>query len=205
MDLEILGYGDSRTLDKKRKEIISVSRELFLGIGIEQTSMKLIADRACITRRSLYNYYESKEKIAIDVQILNLKEMSFFKTWGCILLSSKLPETIKKIPRITEKALGEYRQHYILLSQFDSHFNRGYPDSKYSDFLKREAVAAYPDDFPDFNPDDFRVEWLHANLLLAYIQRLAVRHKNSRLSESVVKSEIGLLTKLISYSHRTAE
>lgn len=198
MDLEILGYRDTRTLNKKRKEILSVSRKLFIEFGIEQASMKIIADKACITRRSLYNYYESKEHIAIDAQILNLKDMNFFKTWGYVLINSNLPETLKLIPDITKKAIREYRDHYILISKFDSYFYRGYPDSKYPDFLHREVVAAYPNDYVKFSPTTFRVEWFHANLLLAYIQRLVMRNKNSSLSFSRIKDEIELLTKLIS-------
>ncbi len=203
MDIDILEYGDSRTLNKKRKEILSVSRELFIEFGIEQASMKLIADKARITRRSLYNYYDSKEQIAIDVQILNLKDMNFFETWGCVLISIDLQETLKRIPEIAKKAMGEHKFHYILISKLDSHFNQGYPDSKYPDFLRKEVAAAYPDVYIDYNPLDYRVEWFHANLLLAYIQRLATRNKSASLSYSDVQSEIELLAKLISNTNPT--
>ena len=82
MDLSVLEYKESRTLEKKRKEILLSARSLFNRQGIEQTSMKMIADEASITRRSLYNYYDSKESVAIDVQILNMKEISFFQVWA---------------------------------------------------------------------------------------------------------------------------
>lgn len=197
MDIEILGYDDSRTLEKKRKQILSVSRKSFIEIGIDQTSMKIIADNSGITRRSLYNYYDSKDHIAVDVQILNLKEIRFYQTWGCILFYRELPVILDRIHEITERAIGEYRHHYVFLNRFDSYFKGDFPDIKYKSFVRKDIYGIFSVNVEDIDQTEFRSEWIQANLLLAYVQRLAIRSMSIDLNYSDIKDEITLLCKFI--------
>jgi AcrR family transcriptional regulator len=200
VNLEILGYRDTRTLEKKRKKILSVSRELFIGTGIEQTSMKLIADKAEITRRSLYNYYESKDFIAIDVQMLNMIEVRFFQTWGAVIFQGALSGLLERIPDITRHLLNEYREHYIMISRFDSYFNNGYPDDRYVRFMQNGLSEYYAGSLQDIELSDYSDTWLKVNLLLSYLQRLVLRSQNTPLTYDDVREEIELLCTLIANS-----
>lgn len=200
MDLQILGYRDSRTLEKKRAQILTSSRKLFIDNSIEQVTMKEIAEESKITRRSLYNYYVSKDHIAVDVQILNLMEINFFHTWGAIMFHNDLKDLLKRMPDIAEIATGEFQRHYVLINRFDSYFNKGYPDSKYIDFIRNEATRIFSIKTEEFQPENFRTEWFQSNLLLSYIQRLSIRSMYETLSPIEVDNEIKLLCNLIIYS-----
>ena len=64
---------ESRTKRNKRRLLLSTAEHLFRTKGIAGTSMIDIAKISEVERRTLYNYYNNKEEIAIDIQIEYLK------------------------------------------------------------------------------------------------------------------------------------
>jgi len=200
MKLEILGYSDTRTLEKKRKQILAVAKQLFIQIGIEQTSMKIIAARADITRRSLYNYYESKDLIAIDVQMLNMTELRFFQTWGIDNTRGDISGLLERIPQITQQSVNEHRDHYIMINRFESYFNNGYPDNRYRQFIQNGLSEVYSGDFNETSNSEYNRSWLKVNLLLSHLQRLALQSKKNTLEYEDVREEVELLCLLINNS-----
>ena len=197
MNLELLAYADSRTLAIKRENILQKSRDLFIDLGIEQTSMKMIADYSEITRRSLYNYYESKDTIAADVQILNLDELHFFKVWGDVVFNKSLSTLLSLFPEIVEQALGEFRKHYLMINRFDSYFNQGYPSDRYVQFMQKMSSEQLSVDIGKMDISKYGNEYLQGNLLLAYVQRIVLRSQNLKAIYSELRDEILLLCKLI--------
>jgi TetR/AcrR family transcriptional regulator, mexJK operon transcriptional repressor len=51
----------------KKAAIIRAARELFLGDGFERTSVDAIADRAGVSKRTIYNHYEDKRTLFLAV------------------------------------------------------------------------------------------------------------------------------------------
>ena len=64
---------ESRTKRNKRRLLLSTAEHLFRTKGISGTSMIDIAKISEVERRTLYNYYNNKDEIAIDIQIEYLK------------------------------------------------------------------------------------------------------------------------------------
>ncbi|MBN2655617.1 MAG: TetR/AcrR family transcriptional regulator [Spirochaetales bacterium] len=193
MDLDNLGYDDSRTLNKKRGEILTAARKLFIEQGIDRVSMQVIAEAASITRRSLYNYYESKEKIAVDIQILNLTAVSFFDTWNI------LGKSAGEVRAIIKDILENHLQEYMFISCFDIFFSKGYPDRKYVDFMEREIRSREYGtvlDLSDPSSVDF-AEFATIDMLIAYTQRLVMRLVRESLSFKDVEDEVNLLCSLL--------
>lgn len=190
MDLEILGYDDSRTLNKKRKEILIAAKSLFICQGIDRTSMQMIAEAASITRRSLYNYYDSKEKIAVDIQILNLTEVSFFDMWNI------LDNPGDGFRRNVENILARYSDQYIFINRFDTYFSKGYPDKKYVDFLQSEIGKRFKGNLEELDREFSDFDSARINLLIAYTLRIVIRASRKSLSYSDVKDEVDLICML---------
>lgn len=57
----------SMTKEKQLKNILEAAEVCFIEQGIALTTMKDIAERATIYRRTLYNYFQSKEEIAFAI------------------------------------------------------------------------------------------------------------------------------------------
>jgi len=52
-----------RTADEVRRQIIEAADRLFYSTGLDQISMEAIAAEASLTKRTLYNYYPSKDQL----------------------------------------------------------------------------------------------------------------------------------------------
>lgn len=197
MDLSVLEYKESRTLEKKRKEILLSARSLFNREGIEQTSMKMIADEASITRRSLYNYYDSKESVAIDVQILSMKEIDFYKIWDVDRHDNFVTRIVERFPLIVRRALSEQRSHFLFINRFDTYFNKGYPNDKYIRFIRREMEEKFSISPEEIGNSISRQQWIHSNLFLAYLQRLILRSTHKPLRYCDIEDEVNLFCKIM--------
>ncbi len=57
----------SQTKEKQLQNILDAAEQCFIEQGIALTTMKDIAQRAAIYRRTLYNYFQSKEEIAFAI------------------------------------------------------------------------------------------------------------------------------------------
>jgi len=61
---------DSRTCKKTRDTILQTAYRLFSKNGFFSTTMVDLASEAKLTRRTLYNYYDTKEKLCSDLHPL---------------------------------------------------------------------------------------------------------------------------------------
>ncbi len=53
--------------DQLREHILFIAKDVFLELGFERSSMDVISSRAQTSKRSLYAYFESKEKLFLAV------------------------------------------------------------------------------------------------------------------------------------------
>ncbi|MFC7049863.1 TetR/AcrR family transcriptional regulator [Emcibacter nanhaiensis] len=61
-----------RRRQAKIRQIVSAATEVFLEDGFSAASMDKIVERAGVSKRTLYNYYDSKEDIFFDVMQMQL-------------------------------------------------------------------------------------------------------------------------------------
>ena len=57
----------ARRGDQLREHILFIAKDVFLELGFERTSMDVISSRAQTSKRSVYAYFESKEKLFLAV------------------------------------------------------------------------------------------------------------------------------------------
>lgn len=73
MTLSAENATDSRTCKKTRDTILHTAYRLFSKNGFFSTTMVDLASEAELTRRTLYNYYDTKEKLCRDLHPLVLE------------------------------------------------------------------------------------------------------------------------------------
>lgn len=73
MKLSAENATDSRTCKKTRDTILQTAYRLFSKNGFFSTTMVELASEAELTRRTLYNYYDTKEKLCMDLHPLVLE------------------------------------------------------------------------------------------------------------------------------------
>lgn len=154
--------------------------ELFCSQGIERTDMAQIAERAEVSRRTLYLHYKDKEELAARLYVENLERM-----FGQLLFDFDFGQPVQSLERILDQYLALREQEESLL-YYDAIFGVYYstlaknpaelPDFKqamevwYSRFLSLETLSVAPDD---------RKKWLDilhksTHLYFMYLQKAVI-------------------------------
>src|SRR6478735_5590340 len=55
--------------ERRRKALIAAAHELFVDRGVEHVTIDDIADRCNVTRRTVYRYFATRERVALAVEI----------------------------------------------------------------------------------------------------------------------------------------
>lgn len=131
----ILNYDDSPVKQRKRFEILTNAQRILIREGIYPVKMSDIAEEIGISKRSLYYYYKNKEELAVDVQIMVMTEYINGR-------EPKIDESLtgyEQLCQLTDFMVDRihyYHKEIKYITAFDYYFYNGYPDKKYSDFLK---------------------------------------------------------------------
>lgn len=139
MDISVLNYNESRTKHAHRQNILDQSFRLFLQTGIHYVTMDDIAKTAQMTLRSIYNYYNSKEEIAIDLQIICVYTLQQAKTTKLEFENGFL-ETAYWI-RFFGRWFMEHQEVTTYLTMFDYAFVTDYPNYRLVEFLNENNVG----------------------------------------------------------------
>ena len=97
----------------RRNEIILAAEKLYKKIGFKDITIKDIAKETTFTRASIYNYYETKEEIFLD---LYTKEYVKWAEELVILLDSKEKLTKKILIEYVSRSLEKREQLLKLMS-----------------------------------------------------------------------------------------
>jgi AcrR family transcriptional regulator len=189
VNLEILKYDDSRTLAAKRLHILNSAYRLFLEKGIDPVTMVAIASAAGVTRRTLYNYYENRDLIAEDLQILTVEKVNWFdRLRNRLSPGSDLFEALMGFAReLLKFHLDEMR----FITKFDNYFADSYPSDKFPRYLADR-----------FSTLDREIEVPSAfvtiiQVYLAYLQRLVMIAGDSAFDYAEHEEHIALFTRTI--------
>lgn len=129
MEKENLDYGPAGIEEKLRRQqrILDVAENLFVDMGLAETSMAEVARITGISRRTLYRYYASKEDLAFAV------EERIFETIFCDMRKffrdlsgtgyEKLTRFFKALPAYIEK----HKKEVKFTGGFDHYFSGEYP------------------------------------------------------------------------------
>ena len=197
--------------DKRLQSILDAGRELFAERGLAAVNMKEIAEKALISRATLYRYFPCKEDLALAIEHYFYREILLpqYKEQ----LSKAEGSGFDKVAFHFRLILGSYRlypDYYKFTGAFDHYFNyRQQPEE-----LAKEMNRIFNKDF-DVDPmvtfiqegiDDGSIKadldpYLTAKTidqtLLSLCQRMAVRREEVELEFQIENSD-DLIENLIS-------
>jgi AcrR family transcriptional regulator len=106
-----MGIEDRKQREKERRiqEILKAARDLFLTKGYESTTMLDIAEKAELSRRTLYHYFESKEGISYIIML------EAFNTLKTMINDTKVQSKttgIQKLEAFQNTFLRFYQEHF---------------------------------------------------------------------------------------------
>lgn len=78
---EKLMDGSADGTNKKLRAILDAARKLFLDQGYDTTSMDLIANRAAVSKATLYVYFQSKEALLLELVEEECRSMAPTPIW----------------------------------------------------------------------------------------------------------------------------
>ncbi|NOU81164.1 TetR family transcriptional regulator [Paenibacillus sp. LMG 31459] len=119
---------------KLTKEIIKdTALGLFCAQGIERTDMAQIAEKAGVSRRTLYHHYKDKEELAAQIYVLNLEQM-----FGQLLFDFDFAQPVQSLEKILDQYLA-LKDHQESLIYYDAIFGVYY-----------STLSKNPAELPDF-------------------------------------------------------
>ena len=101
--------------EKKKKALIDAAEALFIRNGFDSTSIDDVAKQACVTKRTLYQYFISKEDLYLAVVLRVAKQLTAtyeeaFATGGTAL------EKIRRANQVYLKFYFEHSAQFMLLN-----------------------------------------------------------------------------------------
>ena len=120
-------------LDEQRIAILDAAEKLFLESGIEKTTMIDIAERAGITRVTLYRYFANRDEVAVAVHLRLMQKSAQIAQFDP---QDRTLEGYKRRIQSTIRNFPLLRDGYRYSGMFDQ---------------------IYLDNLPDFNPDPLDV------------------------------------------------
>jgi AcrR family transcriptional regulator len=82
LEISLVGEKMSRTTERSREKILEAGFRLFFREGYARVSMEMIAAQAGMTKRTLYNHFDSKDQLLGAVlESQNRRSLARFKDW----------------------------------------------------------------------------------------------------------------------------
>lgn len=179
-------------VDARRERILDTAQTLFLRDGLEQSSMRSIADAAGIAPVTLYRYFPDRHPIAIEVAARMINRIvDTCSTNARAAVGTGAPageESRREHEVFCRYALAmvdkyrELRDAYRYIGLFDHLYARSYPSQELAKLYRRrlrEAVAAMPvldleQAPPEIEHDRERMVTL-TNVIMSYMEKMSAR------------------------------
>ena len=175
----------------KKQTVIEVAEELFLTQGLVATEMKEIAERALISRSTLYRMFDSRESLAFYVADKCLHELFDIKPLDTYGVNKTGFEILCAYTNDLVGIMVEKRRYLKFLSEFDHLFMGDYPDTpearKFIEFNQQRHDRKMLMDILSIGVKDGSIrsdidinmlELAIGNTLLGVAQRIVVREEN---------------------------
>jgi AcrR family transcriptional regulator len=115
--------------EQRKNEIISIAKKMFIEKGYNKSTMSDIAKEAKISRKTLYRYYNSKEEIALEIEISAFKVYIEYQKDVLKNLKgngfNKLSTYLKNMDNI----IDDFKELIVFTGFFDNYFIDDYPET----------------------------------------------------------------------------
>jgi len=124
--------------EQRIEQILSIAMRRFLEVGIAQTNMSDIAKEAKISRKTLYQYFQSKEKIAMQLELKVFAMYLAYQEGIVPLLTGTGYEQLVQYFDLTVSFMVDHKELIRFTGLFDYYFS-GVFSGDYGDIVFYEA------------------------------------------------------------------
>lgn len=121
---------ESKTIVKHRQDILNAAHKVFLKAGIGKTTIKEIAIEAHMTKRTIFNYFKTKDLLAEELQIHLIKKLSS----SYIINFDEGLNALAKIRSFLDGFILSSQDKIEMIqyiASFDNYYIYGYPTENY--------------------------------------------------------------------------
>lgn len=129
-----------RIKDIQRKNIITQAALVFKEKGMFDTVMNEIAEKAGITRRTIYRYFETKEDLAYEVMAQMMEEWNEYQTEKYNELQGYGIEKLESFLYQLVRYMEERKDFISFAGEFDFYF-KGNPPRDLNSEIKEHYIA----------------------------------------------------------------
>lgn len=158
--------------DQRREDILSAAEELFLEKGLENVSMKEIAEKAHISKMTLYRYFASRDPIAIEIAVKMLTDIHSSFQNKPIQDSGADPVVVAIIRMIDE--FHQYEHAYRYLGMFDHLYAQNYPSDELAGRYKI-SMLGLREGMEMVDTDKIAFHIMLGNATMSFLEKLAAR------------------------------
>ena len=202
-------YNESPTKRKKRITILEAAYNLFVEKGIQDVSMQEIAEAAGIQRRSLYNYYNDMEQVAIDLMKCQFEDI---KNLDWDSEGKTAYEEVENIVNQIYSYIISNPDYVLFTSYFEHYFRKGYKNSNFVQLVTSYHAPANFQELVEKQEVDHTInpifaEKLSDNIYILLISMYSLAQKimlqNIKLSKetshdfSTIRAHVDLMLDLI--------
>ena len=174
---------------QQKTRIIYAATNLFARFGLEKTTMEDIAIKAQVTRQTMYRYYQSKDELALSVELWVLD--AIFSRLRYLFSAADGLGTgglLKILDTVIPNFIEEYADDLTYTGIFDFYY-RNYPEPSFQTRIT-EIIKKYPNPFTEIirkSANEEKIKELNitveligetlSNSLLSLSQRALLRRK----------------------------
>jgi len=161
-------------VEQRRIQIINMAKDLFLEYGLENVTMQAIADKAQISKMTLYRYFPDRDPIAFEVAVQMLQ-------W---ILATARPsdDELSAMALINQFCLNmidsfdELSPAYRYIGMFDHLYAKAYPTDELRDWYKDQIFSMYSD-FNEQVTDEHQraIAITMINTIMSFLEKMAAR------------------------------
>jgi AcrR family transcriptional regulator len=132
----------SKTLKKHREKILLKSLDLFLANGIHQTTIQMIAKATKVTKKTIFNHFQTKDILATELQMMIL-EKYIEKRIDVQLSNDHVVDRIRSFLKSLIVLSKEEIKYIKYITMFDFYYVKGYPTEKYKAFIEKTTIPTH--------------------------------------------------------------
>ncbi len=181
---------ESNIKQRRRQIILDASQELFNEKGFIEVTVSDIAKRAKMGRRTLYDYFRTKDEILLVIREKMLDELHLFE------YSVDCDDDYEKLISLVDQLWNHWKQ---LLDRwrFIIQFNLFFDDDKLEELVLPKKYPILVDMLKQHNicvdkgilTGDSESTFIAFNLIYGYVMRFALRSKYKKI-DNVLDNEI---------------
>lgn len=186
---------------KKIEHVLNTAEEEFINTGFQNSKMSQIANKAGVSRRTLYRYFPSKDLLAFEIEFrIFSKILDELKMYSDSVSGTGYEKTEKLLNHFYNLTL-KYQDYIKFTAEFDHYYIGEYPHPDYSNRIRNYLIKIQSliaqlteegiEDGSIRNDIDLNITYkMITNAGMSLAQRLSLRGSNIEKEQNIDQREI---------------